>query len=215
MLQFSKQKFVWQFIKGDTIIISTKEKIKKEALTLFAKKGYYGTTVGDIADAVGILKGSLYAHYSGKDDIFLAVYKDVTNEYQLLFEQLLDASKNMTTQDKLRYNFVEYILYFYRNPELLHFGNMCFFHVPEEVYEKTLTRYADSEKIYRETMEHTFEQGMREGIIRMGDPKERFWSFRAKREGSVAIISKSPELTEESIKNFWNDFWFGMQEGDK
>ena len=62
------------FLGGTEIIISTKERIKKEALSLFAKKGYYGTSISDIAKAVGITKSSLYSHYLGKDELFLDVY---------------------------------------------------------------------------------------------------------------------------------------------
>ena len=34
--------------------MTTKERIMEEALTLFAEKGYQGTSVKNIADAVGI-----------------------------------------------------------------------------------------------------------------------------------------------------------------
>jgi AcrR family transcriptional regulator len=37
--------------------------------SLFAERGYYNTSMGDIADAVGILKGSLYHHVASKDEI--------------------------------------------------------------------------------------------------------------------------------------------------
>ncbi|MCX5780014.1 MAG: TetR/AcrR family transcriptional regulator, partial [Firmicutes bacterium] len=38
------------------MIITTKEKIKQAALTFFAKRGYEGTTMNDIAEVVGINK---------------------------------------------------------------------------------------------------------------------------------------------------------------
>lgn len=50
--------------------MTTKEKILKEALTLFAEKGYSAVYVGDIADAVGIKAPSLYKHYKSKQEIF-------------------------------------------------------------------------------------------------------------------------------------------------
>lgn len=40
--------------------MNTKERIVKEALTLFSKHGYQGTSVKNIADAVGIKDSSLY-----------------------------------------------------------------------------------------------------------------------------------------------------------
>lgn len=50
--------------------MSTRERIVDEALTLFSTKGYAGTTVRDIANAVGIRDASLYKHFPGKRAIF-------------------------------------------------------------------------------------------------------------------------------------------------
>lgn len=47
-----------------------KDKIIDNAITLFAKKGYYGTTLGDIANQVNLKKASLYHHFRSKDEIF-------------------------------------------------------------------------------------------------------------------------------------------------
>ena len=73
--------------RGGTRIISTKERIKQIALALFSKRGYYGTSMSDIADAVGIVKASLYSHYSGKDDLFLAVTEDFMHDFKLLSDR--------------------------------------------------------------------------------------------------------------------------------
>ncbi|AVQ34672.1 TetR family transcriptional regulator [Staphylococcus kloosii] len=47
-----------------------KNKIIDHSITLFAKKGYYGTTLGDIANQVNLKKASLYHHFKSKDQIF-------------------------------------------------------------------------------------------------------------------------------------------------
>ena len=49
--------------------MSTKEKILDEALTLFAKNGYDGTSMEQIAQMVGIKAPSLYKHFKGKQEI--------------------------------------------------------------------------------------------------------------------------------------------------
>ncbi|OUO87012.1 TetR family transcriptional regulator [Gordonibacter sp. An230] len=48
----------------------TKEDILHVALRLFARKGYEGTSVSDIAGELGMTKGALYRHYKNKQDIF-------------------------------------------------------------------------------------------------------------------------------------------------
>lgn len=52
---------------------TTKERILGTALALFAERGYAGTSMRDIADALGITKGALYRHYEGKEAIFAAI----------------------------------------------------------------------------------------------------------------------------------------------
>lgn len=48
----------------------TKERILETALNLFAREGYAGTSMADIAGELGITKGALYRHYAGKRDVF-------------------------------------------------------------------------------------------------------------------------------------------------
>ena len=47
----------------------TKERILETALALFAKKGYLGTSMNDIAGQLGLTKAALYKHYAGKQEI--------------------------------------------------------------------------------------------------------------------------------------------------
>ena len=48
----------------------TKRKIFETAMKLFAKKGYDATSVEDITATVGVAKGTLYYHFSSKEEIF-------------------------------------------------------------------------------------------------------------------------------------------------
>lgn len=49
--------------------MTTKERIVEEALTLFSTKGFKGTSVKNIAEAVGIKDASLYKHFKSKQEI--------------------------------------------------------------------------------------------------------------------------------------------------
>lgn len=53
---------------------STREEILNKALDLFAEKGYHGTSMREIARAVGIKGSSIYNHFSGKEDIFSELF---------------------------------------------------------------------------------------------------------------------------------------------
>lgn len=49
--------------------VGSRGAILREALALFAEKGYGATTVRDIATRVGMLSGSLYSHFPSKEQI--------------------------------------------------------------------------------------------------------------------------------------------------
>ena len=53
-----------------------RSELTREAAKLFARKGYHGTSIGDIADALGVQKGSLYSHIASKEDLLYETMRD-------------------------------------------------------------------------------------------------------------------------------------------
>ena len=60
-----------------TVTTDRRTEIVDAAARLFFTRGYGGTSVQDVADEVGILKGSLYHHIDAKDDLLVAVIDEV------------------------------------------------------------------------------------------------------------------------------------------
>ena len=60
----------------------TKEVILTVALKLFSERGYDGVGIRDISKEIGIRESALYKHYSGKQDIFDSILKDIERRYQ-------------------------------------------------------------------------------------------------------------------------------------
>jgi AcrR family transcriptional regulator len=65
--------------------MSRRDELLTVAADLFATKGYRNTTVRDIADAAGILSGSLYHHFESKeqlvDEILRSFQDDLFGQY--------------------------------------------------------------------------------------------------------------------------------------
>jgi TetR/AcrR family transcriptional regulator, cholesterol catabolism regulator len=55
---------------------SRRSELTRQAARLFAEKGYHGTSIGDLAEAMGVQKGSLYAHIQSKADLLWEVARD-------------------------------------------------------------------------------------------------------------------------------------------
>ena len=76
------------------------EEIIAAAARVFQRKGYHAATVQDIADAVGILKGSLYHHFKSKDDLLYFIVKEpIFRMYSRIGEI---AASDLPASEKLR-----------------------------------------------------------------------------------------------------------------
>src|ERR671935_2451137 len=51
------------------------EEVYAAALRLFREKGYHATSMQDIAEAVGLYKGSLYHYIGGKEELLVQVFE--------------------------------------------------------------------------------------------------------------------------------------------
>lgn len=56
--------------------------IIKEALNLFRTQGYHKTTMSNIGDACGLLKGSIYHYFSSKEDLMKEVLEVLKDHYR-------------------------------------------------------------------------------------------------------------------------------------
>ena len=79
----------------------TQEKIIEAATQLFVRKGFYGTSISDLAQATDLTKGALYHHFENKEAIFFAVIESVRaswhNEVGREVLQAKDALTQLTT----------------------------------------------------------------------------------------------------------------------
>lgn len=60
---------------------TSREEILKEAIKLFKIRGYYNTSMANIAEACGLIKGSIYHHFKSKDEIGLESLKYIHNYF--------------------------------------------------------------------------------------------------------------------------------------
>jgi AcrR family transcriptional regulator len=82
-------------------MIETKEKratrrdeILSTAAQVIAEKGFASATVRDIADAAGILSGSLYHHFKSKDQMLVEILKTMLTSARNAYEAVLELRVN-------------------------------------------------------------------------------------------------------------------------
>jgi TetR/AcrR family transcriptional regulator len=67
---------------------STSDRILNAAEDLFAEKGYSATSLGDVADRVGIRSPSLYNHFKNKEALYEAVLERLLSEFSAPLAEL-------------------------------------------------------------------------------------------------------------------------------
>jgi AcrR family transcriptional regulator len=92
-----------------------REAIIDVAVRLFGEKGYNATTMRDIAKAVGILPGSLYAHIDSKETLLIEIVEKGIERF-LAIDRLLTASEE-SPQARMRIAIREHIKVVAENPE--------------------------------------------------------------------------------------------------
>ena len=78
--------------------LSPRDAIADVAVKLFSEHGYTGTTMRDIAKAVGMLPGSLYAHIESKDELLLEIVRGGISRFLGIEEALKKVRTSATGQ---------------------------------------------------------------------------------------------------------------------
>jgi len=66
--------------RGRPLVDDKRRRILDAALILFAKRGYHGTAVPDVASATGVGTGTLYRYFDDKQDLVNEVYRDAKQQ---------------------------------------------------------------------------------------------------------------------------------------
>ena len=72
----------------------TQQFIIEKSATVFNKKGFAGTSIADLEKVTGLTKGSIYANFKDKEEVYLEVFK---YNYQMMKKGLLLSTEHETT----------------------------------------------------------------------------------------------------------------------
>ena len=72
----------------DATKAARRAQIIEAAVSCFLEKGYTNTSMSDIIKASGLSSGSIYSHFSGKEDILITAINERLNNVKELYETL-------------------------------------------------------------------------------------------------------------------------------
>ena len=67
-----------------------REELTREAARLFAERGFHGTSMGDLADALGVQKGSLYSLTGSKQQLLLEAMREGARAFHAALDAVPD-----------------------------------------------------------------------------------------------------------------------------
>ena len=197
--------------------MSTKESILEEALRQFSQKGFDGTSMSDIAKPLGITKAALYKHFESKQQIFDEIiveseekYKDVLDKLSVHF--LNDNKGKMSKKDVDVYSgisvlkFVRFSMNDEYSRQVRRMLTISQFQ-SRELGEMYTRRYVETMLGYDEKL---FEQLIKAGVIKQGNPKVLAAMFYAPVIMYMGIWDREPERAKEceaAIKNHVEQFF--------
>lgn len=70
----------WDLMAGLSKADAQRRRVLNASVEIFSKRGYRGTSMNDIAAAVGLSKPTLYHYFRSKEDILVRLYEDLLAE---------------------------------------------------------------------------------------------------------------------------------------
>ncbi len=142
----------------------TRENILEAAAQIFREKGFHGTSMSDIAEAVNLQKASLYHHVSSKQEILLEI---LDQALQLLLDRISSITvQNITADKKLRLMIREYLQILVENIDLA--AVLLFEH--RSLERKQHARHIPNRDKFESLWKDVLAEGVRTRIYKCDDP---------------------------------------------
>ena len=184
--------------------MKTKKELKKEfiiqgALELFAKNGFYTTTIPDIAKALKMSVGNMYNYFKSKDILAKEIIKHIS---QYLGEQLKSINeKNISTEEKTKQIVAVYFQTANLRPEMIDYFLRVFLS-NREVFKDGCEGMICVNDFVTEIMIY-FEDGVKNGELRDQDFFSAFGLFMGYLGGMVFL--KGENILPNDLNSYIDD----------
>ncbi len=189
--------------------MTSKKQLKKEliiqsALELFASKGFYSTTIPDIASSVKISVGSMYNYFTSKDVLAKEIIKYISlylgNKLQNINEE------KISTEEKTKKIVEVYFKTASLKPEMIDYFLRIYLS-NREVFKNGCEGMICVNEFVTEIMIY-FEEGVRCGDLRDQDFFSAFGLFMGYLGGMVFL--KGEELLPKALDTYIDDISYNI-----
>ncbi|TNJ63828.1 TetR/AcrR family transcriptional regulator [Paenibacillus hemerocallicola] len=191
------------------------DKIKQVALKHFARDGYEGASLSQIASEVGIKKPSIYNHYAGKEELFLSVLTGISDDYKRFLASRLEQSEGDSPERQLFRMYTSYIEYFTFDADRTDFWKRVIMFPPAFLKERIVQIVGEVEQLIAPRLAALFSDGIGRGTIRAFDPGELVTLFYSLVNGyMMGLMMVGPHDFTNKLERIWTMFWQGIGYGE-
>lgn len=190
----------------------TENRIKQVALSHFAINGYDGTSLAQIAKTVGIKKQSIATYFRKKEDLFLAVFEEMVQDYIGFIKQVHNEIHLEPVEKKLQYILYQSYQYKVKNPERTAFYKRAIHFPPPFLEEKIRNEINKMEQESSELYRTVFVEGIQTNVIKKQELENLLAAFYCLIDGiSMQMFFYDTDEFNKRLSSIWQIFWDGIK----
>ncbi|GIO67513.1 TetR/AcrR family transcriptional regulator [Paenibacillus sp. JTLBN-2024] len=191
--------------------MNAKRMLLETALAHFAEDGYEGASLQKIAEEVGIKKPSIYAHFKGKDDLFLCSLKNALKEEKRRITRFFISRKDQPLDRRLSELLAFLQEEYNRSSESKFVLRMSFF-PPSSLYDEVMKLiYPFLDSMERRVL-RLMEQAKADGTAPIANPEDAAVAYMTLVDGiMIEMVYSGMASAKRRLKASWPIFWAGIQ----
>jgi AcrR family transcriptional regulator len=177
-----------------------KGKIKRVAINLFYKKGYYATSMSHIAQGSKIQKASIYHHYPNKEEILVDIFRTTIEDLEKSLESHLKDVRG--AENRMRAAIHSHITFHIECQKEAIIADSELRVLTVNNY-KTFIRMRDD---YERKFQKVIKEGIEEGIFKQSDYKIVSYGILTMCTAVCSWFDNAGRLTKDEVANIFADF---------
>ncbi|WP_309087262.1 TetR/AcrR family transcriptional regulator [Domibacillus sp.] len=187
--------------------MKTKERIIKEAFEQFTIKGYEGTSMFDISNAVGISKSTMYSHFKDKESLYCGVLQNCVDVWEsIVADKVLKYNDDLSPDEKLYNIYKGLIEISAQNRDIVQFWKRAKYFPPASIDIHSLI--GKQSDLYITLIQSVFEEGIRRKVFKDLKPVDLTINLICLIEGIQLFLLRNNDYSNQMYigwKNFCNE----------
>ena len=177
-----------------------KNAIKTISINLFYKKGYFATSISDIAREAGIQKSSIYYHYSNKEELLFDILKTTMADLDENLEAQIKGVQG--AEEKMRAAIQSHVIFHMERQKEVIISD-------SELRGLTVDNYKNIMKMrddYERKFQSLIKDGIEKGIFADMDFKVASYGIITMCTAVSIWFNQSGRLSKEDVTKIYTDF---------